>query len=102
MRVKFHPEARIDLKEGKAFYRQRSPLAAIAFAQEIDAALIRIAQFPVRYPAGEYGTREYVLPWRFPYTVVYLVRDDMIVVVAVAHQSREPGYWRRRVLDRQV
>jgi len=26
--LKFHPEARLDLKEGKAFYRSRSPLAA--------------------------------------------------------------------------
>jgi hypothetical protein len=40
MRVKFHPEARIDLKQGKAFYRSRSPLAAVAFAQEIDAAFL--------------------------------------------------------------
>ena len=96
MRVKFHPEARIDLKEGKAFYRSRSPLAAIAFAQEVDAALSRIAEAPLRYPAGEHGTREHVLPWRFPYTIVYRMRDNMVVIVAIAHQSREPGYWHDR------
>ena len=97
MRVKLHPEARIDLKEAKAFYRRRSPLAAVAFTHEIDTALSRIAEAPLRYPTGEHGTREHILPWRFPYTVVYRIQDNSIVVVAVAHQSRVPGYWQDRI-----
>jgi toxin ParE1/3/4 len=96
MRVKFHPAARADLKEGKAFYRSRSPLAAVAFANEIETALSRIAESPQRYPLAEHETREFVMPWRFPYTIVYRVVHDLIVVVAIAHQSREPGYWRDR------
>ena len=96
MRVKFHPAARVDVREGNAFYRQRSPLAAVAFAHQIDAALARIAQAPLRYPEGEHGMREHVLPSRFPYTIVYRVHQDLIVIVAVAHQSREPGYWHNR------
>jgi plasmid stabilization system protein ParE len=96
MRVRLHPEARVDLKEGKAFYRRRSPLAAVAFAKEIDAAISRITESPSRYPTGEHGTREFVLPWRFPYTVVYRIGENAIVIVAIAHQSKEPGYWRYR------
>ncbi len=96
MNLKLHPEARVDLKEGKAFYRHRSALAALAFAREIDIAVARIAESPWTYPEGEHGTREFVLPWRFPYTIVYQVRAELIVVVAVAHQSREPAYWHHR------
>lgn len=96
MRLKLHPEARLDLKEGKAFYRHRSPLAAVAFAQEVDAAFSRITESPWRYPEGEYGTRELVLPGRFPYTVVYRIKETLIVIVAVAHQSKEPNYWHHR------
>jgi len=96
MRVKLHPEARVDLKESKAFYRRRSPLAAVAFAHEIDAAFSRITEAPWRYPAGDHGTREFVLPWRFPYTVVYRIQQTSIVIVAIAHQSKEPGYWHHR------
>lgn len=33
----------------------------------------------------------------FPYRVVYFVRDGELVIVAFAHQSRRPGYWRERV-----
>ena len=68
----------------------------MAFTHHIDAALSRIAEAPHRYPAGEHGTRHFVLPSRFPYTIVYRVRDQDIVIVAIAHHSREPGYWRHR------
>jgi plasmid stabilization system protein ParE len=33
----------------------------------------------------------------FPYVVVYQVRPDDVYVVAVAHTSRRPGYWKNRV-----
>jgi len=96
MRVKFHPEARAELREAKRWYRDRSPLAAVAFAQMIDEAVTSIAEYPKRYPMGEHDTREYVIPRRFPYKVVYRLREHDIVIVAVAHESREPGYWSDR------
>lgn len=96
MRVKIHPGARADLKEGKAFYRRHSPIAAVAFAREIEKALSQIAEAPQRHQLGELDTHEYVLPWRFPYTIVYRVQPGAVVVIAFAHQSREPGYWRQR------
>ncbi len=37
-----------------------------------------------------------VLLRRFPFSVVYMMEDREIVVVAVAHQRRRPGYWRGR------
>ncbi len=97
MKLKFHPEARVDLKEGKTFYRHRSPMAAVAFAHEIDAAMSRIIEAPLRFREGEHGTREFVLPWRFPYTVIYRIIGDRVVVIAFAHQSKEPEYWRHRI-----
>jgi len=96
MKLKFHREARADLREGRAFYRRHSPLASVAFAHEIENALRAIAEAPFRYPSGEHGTREMVIPRRFPYTVVYKIRGDVIIVVAIAHQSRRPGYWHHR------
>jgi plasmid stabilization system protein ParE len=97
MRVKFHPEARRDVREGRDFYRRRSPIAAIAFAHEVDTAIARIKEAPLRFAENEYGTRSFTFPWRFPYTIVYKVMDTTIVIVAVAHHSKEPGYWRARV-----
>jgi len=96
MRVKFHPEARAELREAKRWYRDRSPLAALAFGQMMEEAVGSIAAAPLRYSIGEFDTREYIFPRRFPYTVVYRIRTNDIVVVAIAHQSREPGYWHNR------
>lgn len=33
---------------------------------------------------------------RFPYSLVYRVDADTVTVLALMHQSRLPGYWRRR------
>ena len=52
MRVKFHPEARTDLREGSAFYSHRSPIAAVAFADTIDACIKKIAESPLTYPVA--------------------------------------------------
>ena len=97
MRVKFHPGARADLREGRKWYASKSPLAAIAFAEAIESAVNAILEAPERYAQStERGAREYVLPRRFPYTVVYRVIEPNVVIVAVAHHSREPGYWHSR------
>jgi plasmid stabilization system protein ParE len=29
----------------------------------------------------------------FPYGVIYEVRDRVVVIIAVAHTSRDPRYW---------
>jgi hypothetical protein len=42
--------------------------------------------------------RKYVLQ-RFPFAVAYLVLDDTLVVLAVAHGKRRPGYWLARLRD---
>ena len=34
---------------------------------------------------------------RFRYDIVYRIRPDALIVVAVAHQSRKPGYWKNRL-----
>lgn len=45
--------------------------------------------------AGDPRTRR-LLVGRFPYQVVYRLRDTEIVIVAFAHLKRRPGYWRKR------
>ena len=33
----------------------------------------------------------------FPFNVVYRPSETEILIVAIAHQSRQPGYWLARV-----
>ncbi|MBM3746957.1 MAG: type II toxin-antitoxin system RelE/ParE family toxin [Acidobacteria bacterium] len=95
MTVSFHPAARDELRQARLWYDERSPLSAIAFEQEIVAAVSRIAEAPMRYPAAEHGTRRLVLR-RFPYNLFFRADPHEIIIVAGAHQKRRPGYWSAR------
>ena len=96
MKVRLHPEARAELRDARRWYYERSPLSATAFAHAVDSAVSRIRQAPTRYPLAEHGTRKFVLQ-RFPFNIFYRPSDAEIVIVAVAHQKRRPGYWSNRV-----
>jgi plasmid stabilization system protein ParE len=93
--LRFHPEAEKELSEAREWYEVRSEVAAQAFALEIDHAIERILEAPLRYAIGTRGERRFVLD-RFPYTILYRVRADHVFITAIAHQSRRPGYWQHR------
>ena len=96
MKVRLHPEARAEVREARRWYYERSPLSATAFAHAVDNAVSGIAEAPTRYPLAEHGTRKVVLQ-RFPFNIFYRPGETEIVIVAVAHQKRRPGYWSIRV-----
>ena len=91
----FHPEAEAELEDASLFYESRMPGLGKSFAAEVERTIYLIREFPdAGSPNGL--TRRRVLVARFPYSVVYRRDVDSIVIVAVAHQRRRPGYWRRR------
>ncbi len=72
-----------------------------ALKSDFDAAARRLEAgledgVPVRGRAAKTGARRIVLK-RFPYDVVFLPDGDRAVILAYAHHSRKPGYWRERV-----
>jgi plasmid stabilization system protein ParE len=93
--IQFHPEAERELLEARTWYRERSEVASQAFILQIDRALAAIAAAPDRWPPRQRNERRVVLP-RFPYSILYRIRNDEIFIVAVAHDRRRPGYWRHR------
>ena len=93
--VEFHPAAVEEARAAREWYLERSAVAATAFDDELEAAIDSIAEAPLRWPAFEQGTRRRVLR-RFPFSVVYRTSANDVVVVALMHWRRRPGYWRRR------
>ncbi len=96
MQLVVHPIARLELDAAL----QRSKLT---FGERTAARLRRrfdlAGQMLIREPAlgapGPGQTRKFPLR-KFPYSLVYRVQGEVITVIAVAHQSREPGYWAGR------
>jgi plasmid stabilization system protein ParE len=96
MNYRLHPEAASDLREAAEYYRERAGAAlAQAFLTEFENSIQLLLQHPLLGAPWLQGKRRLVMH-RFPYTVVYFVAEQEIRVLAVAHQSRRPGYWRRR------
>jgi len=93
--VRFHPAADEELLESTEWYLRRSLAAAAGFVQEIEHALTRIAEGPERYPLTRFGRRRFVL-LNYPFDLVYRVLQNEIEIIAVAHHSRRPAYWRNR------
>jgi plasmid stabilization system protein ParE len=96
MRVRFLTAARDEFREGVRYYdNQRDGLGA-EFREQVRAAVERIRQFPEAWHPLSERTRR-CLVHRFPYGVVYEVRGEEILIVAVAHLHREPEYWAQRL-----
>jgi plasmid stabilization system protein ParE len=94
--VEYLREALEEAETAARWYAERSPAAAAAFSEEIDAAESAIARLPNAWPRFDHGTRRYLLR-RFPFSVIYRVEPTRILIVAVAHGRRRPGHWKSRV-----
>ena len=89
------PEAEAAIRGAFFWYFERSPIAADAFRAEALDAIDLLATDATICPKDEDGIHRDILR-HFPYTVFYEVDNLTVTVLAVAHQRREPGYWRAR------
>ncbi len=94
--VELHPAALAEVNAATAGYAERDPAVARAFAAEVKAALKRIQEGPERWPAEGAKIRR-VLLHRFPFKIVYTSERQRLLIVAVAHTRRRPGYWADRI-----
>jgi plasmid stabilization system protein ParE len=97
LKTEFHRLADREYEEAFNYYAERSPETAQRFKNAVDAAVQRIvSQGPDSLPRYS-GPNRWVRVQRFRYILVFRRKGpDEVVIVAVAHTSRRPGYWRRR------
>ena len=99
MTVRFLEVARQELDEAVVHYEGESPGLGNAFLLEALAAIERIRRFPdAWHPLGNEIRRCRLR--RFPYGLIYSNDRDGLLILAVAHTRREPGYWRDRIKPR--
>ena len=96
--LRFDDEAVEEMDAAAEWYEARREDLGLEFVAEVRQALIAIANAPHTWPqvAGEEPRVRRVLLRRFPYAIVYIQLDAEIRILAVAHTSREPGFWRTR------
>ncbi len=100
MPVRFLALAERELVDGARWYEEREAGLGDAFLTEVSRALDSVAAGPDQYPFEEWNRSQRVVRRcpldRFPYQLVFEVCPDRVVILAVAHYRRRPGYWRRR------
>ena len=90
------PEADAELTEAVAFCaRQFSVSVAENFLATFESKLRLIAEFPGVGTSTSKGRRLFPLG-RYPYSILYRVDNGVVQISAVAHHSRQPGYWQKR------
>ena len=96
MEVRLLDVAEQELKEAVEYYNIESPGLGDQFLLEVLTAFERINQFPQAWHPYTENSRR-CQTRRFPYGIVYQILESEILVVAVAHMHRRPGYWRDRL-----
>src|SRR5215475_6115882 len=92
--VEFHDEASAEYAAAFDWYMERNSDAALKFDAEVNRAVAQIVEAPKRWATGSHFTRRFLLR-RFPFVLIYRERaSGNIQIVAVAHCSRKPGYWK--------
>ena len=92
---RFLPGATKDYEDACVWYQARSERAADRFEEAVERALDDIVEAPERWPSCDRRHRYHLLR-KYPYSIVYRLVDETVVVVAVAHARRRSGYWKGR------
>lgn len=93
--IEVEPAAEAELEEAAAYLEERRPTAGDRLLRAFDATIRRILEFPDAWPPFSRAQRRCRVDG-FPYWVVYEWNAEVLRIVAVAHEAREPGYWRGR------
>lgn len=97
MSIRLLEPAQAELDDAINWYAEQAPGLGDAFLLETLKVLKLIEQFPQAWHPLTPEIRRCRLK-RFPYSVVYILEVDGILVLAVAHQHRKPSYWRNRLI----
>lgn len=98
-----HPEAVAEFDDAVRWYETQEPGVGLAFIDRTQQARQDITQWPNAAPPFTTADDGTVIRGKavrgYPYRVVYTVEPGTILILAYAHERREPGYWLHRLSD---
>lgn len=101
LRVLVDPAAGKELREATNWYESERPGLGSDLLTEVDVTIEHVLRWPDLAPRLLVpGTSRQVrrAPLRgFPFGIIYVVIDETLWVLAIAHGRRRPLYWRERI-----
>ena len=99
MEIRFLSLANQEVDDAVQWYEEQEEELSRAFLDELDRVVRLVKIYPLMAKAIEPEIRRFLFT-RFPYSLIYGIDQETIVVIAVAHQHREPRYWADRIETR--
>ncbi|MEX0649202.1 MAG: type II toxin-antitoxin system RelE/ParE family toxin [Balneolaceae bacterium] len=96
MEIRLLKSAQTELDEAFQYYEKQVPGLGAEFLDHILAVFKRIKLNPEAWPVFSRRSRR-CLANQFPFGVIYQIRRDEILIIAIAHQHRKPEYWKTRI-----
>ena len=96
MIVEFLEDAEQELVKAALWYESKEVGLGVRFRDEIAHVIERIAEDPLLWRERSGGYRRVNCPV-FPYYISFFIRGSRIIIAAVAHGHRKPGYWKSRI-----
>lgn len=96
MIINFLLSAEQEFAEAVDYYNKQLAGLGFEFAAEVKYTLERILLYPNAWSPFSNRTRRCIIN-RFPYGILYQVRQDMILVMAIMHLKKSPIRWQERI-----
>jgi len=94
------PEVPSDINQGAQWYDEREPGTRLRaeFAREVWQTIDRLRTDALLYRVRDAKLQvRWVIPPRFPYRIIYAIKGDTVVILAVIHTAKRDREWKRRV-----
>jgi hypothetical protein len=95
MRIRFLEIAQLEFDQAVAYYNYESSGLGDEFVAEVIKAIDRIGEHPEAWHRLSARTRR-CRTRRFPYGIIYQIREGEILIVAIANLHRRPDFWENR------
>jgi plasmid stabilization system protein ParE len=99
MNVTYLGAADAEFQEAIDYYNEQRAELGFEFSDEVKQTVERVRNYAKAWTPLSKRTRRCQVH-RFPYSIIYEVRIDVIIIVAIQHHRRKPENWRKRLQNR--
>ncbi len=92
----YDPLAKVEIQEAAEYYESCREGLGQVFLDAAETAAHSISLYPLRWRKISGRFRRCLIK-KFPYGIIYSVEGDEIFIAAVMHLKRKPGYWKKRL-----
>ena len=96
MKIRFLNLADQEVDDAVRWYEEQATGLSRDFLDELDLVVRLVRIYPLMGIQIEPEIRRFLFT-RFPYSLIYGIDQEMIIIIAVAHQHRKPRYWADRI-----